>query len=139
MQLHWRKPAPQEIDHELVWLTVSLGTGCGLAAWRAAQLPMPQCVFHSLTGLPCVTCGATRAAIQFLHGHFSASVLFNPLAFLFFCGLIIFDLYALTVLIAGARRLRFANLSRSEKNLARCAVVLLLASNWLYLLIARPV
>jgi len=139
MQLHWRKPAPQEIDHELVWLTVSLGAGIGLAAWLAAQMPTPQCVFHSLTGWPCLTCGATRAAIQFFHGHFGASLLFNPLAFLAFCGLIVFDLYALTVLIAGAPRLRLANLSRAEKNLARSAAVLLLASNWLYLLIAGPI
>jgi Protein of unknown function (DUF2752) len=138
MQLHWQKPAPQEIDHELVWLTVSLGSGVGLAAWLAARMPTPHCIFHSLTGLPCLTCGATRAAIQFFHGHFGASLLFNPLAFLAFCGLIVFDLYALTVLIAGAPRLRLANLSRSEKNLARCAAVLLLAGNWLYLLIARP-
>lgn len=138
MQLHWRKPVPQEIDHELVWLTVSLSSGVGLAVWLAARMPTPHCIFHSLTGLPCLTCGATRAATQFFHGHFGASLLFNPLAFLAFCGLIGFDLYALTVLLAGAPRLRLVNLSRSQKNLTRCAVVLLLASNWLYLLIARP-
>lgn len=139
MQLHWRKLAPQEIDHELVWLTVSLGTGAGLAAWLAAPMPAPECIFHSLTGLPCFTCGATRAAIQFFHGHFGTSLLYNPLAFIAFCGVIVFDFYALTVLIAGTPRLRLVSLSRSERNLARCAAVLLLASNWLYLVIARPV
>ena len=95
MQLHWRKPAPQELDHELLWLTMSLGSGLALAAWLAAQLPTPRCTFYSLTGLPCITCGATRAAIQFFHGHFRTSFLFNPLAFLALCGLIVFDLYAL--------------------------------------------
>ena len=139
MQLHWRKPALQEIDHELLWLTVSLGAGCALAAWFAMRLPTPQCVFHSLTGFPCVTCGATRAAIQFLHGHFSAAVVFNPLAFAAFCGLIIFDLYALAVLTTRAPRLRFVHFSRAEKNLARAIAILLLAGNWLYLLIFRPI
>jgi hypothetical protein len=138
MQLQWRKPAPHELDHELLWLTVSLGAGLALAAWFAAQLPTPHCVFHSLTGLPCLTCGATRAAIQFFHGHFGASFLFNPLAFLAYCGLIVFDLYALRVLITRALRLRLVNFSRTEKSFIRYAALLLLAGNWLYLLIARP-
>ena len=139
MQLHCRRPAPQEIDHELVWLTVSLGAGCALAAWLAAHLPTPQCVFHSLTGFPCLTCGATRAASQFFHGHFAAALLFNPLAFLAFCGLIVFDLYALGVLVARAPRLRPGNFTPNEKRFVRAAVVVLLAGNWLYLLTAGRV
>ena len=137
MQLHWRKLAPQEIDHELVWLTVSLGAGCALAVRLAVQLPTPRCVFHSLTGLPCLTCGATRAAIQFFHGHFGVSLLFNPLAFLVFCGLVLFDLYAATVLAMRAPRLRIASFSRAEKNLMRATAIFLLACNWLYLMTTR--
>lgn len=134
MQLHWRKPAPQELDHELLWLTVSLGTGLALVGWFAAQLPTPRCAFHSLTGLPCVTCGATRAAIQFLHGHFGASFLYNPLAFLAYCGLLAFDLYALAVLATRAPRLRIENFAPGERLLARTVIIALLAGNWLYLL-----
>jgi len=134
MQLHWRKPAPQELDYELLWLTVSLGAGLALAAWLAARLPTPRCTFHSLTGLPCVTCGATRAGIQFFHGHFGTSFLFNPLAFLAYCGLIVFNLYALGVVLTRAPRLRFGDFSPSEKFAARSIAVALLAANWLYLL-----
>ncbi len=94
MQLYRHQITAQEIDHELIWLLVSLGTFLGLALWFAARLPTPQCVFHTLTGLPCVTCGATRSAFQFLHGHFVASLFFNPLAFLAFCSVLAFDLYA---------------------------------------------
>jgi hypothetical protein len=134
MQLHWRKPAPQELDYELVWLTVSLGSGLVLAVWFAAQLPTPRCTFHSLTGLPCVTCGATRAAIQFFHGHFRTSLRFNPLAFLTYCSLVIFDLYALGVVLARVPRLRLGNFSPTEKFAARSIAIALLAANWLYLL-----
>lgn len=136
MQLHWRKPAPREVDHELLWLMVSLGTGLALAVWFAARLPTPHCVFHSLTGLPCLTCGATRAALQFLHGHFGAAFRFNPLAFLAFCSLIVFDLYALGVLIMRAPRLRLGDFTPNEKRFVRLAVVVFLAGNWLYLLTA---
>ncbi|MEO5717041.1 MAG: DUF2752 domain-containing protein, partial [Chthoniobacterales bacterium] len=94
--------APREIDHELLWLFVSLGAFASAFVWFAARLPTPQCVFHRLTGFPCPTCGATRAAFQFLHGHFADSFFLNPLAFLSFGGLLFFDLYALAALMTRA-------------------------------------
>ena len=134
MQLYRHQITAQEIDHELIWLLVSLGTLLGFALWFAARLPMPQCVFHTLTGLPCVTCGATRSAFQFLHGHFVASLVFNPLAFITFCSVTIFDLYAVAVLMTRAPRFRLINFTDAEKLLVRGGGVALLAGNWLYLL-----
>ena len=137
MQLYRRQITAEEIDHELVWLLVSLGTFFGLTLWFATRLPMPKCVFHTVTGLPCVTCGATRSALQFLHGHFGASLLFNPLAFLAFCSITIFDLYAVAVIVLRAPRFRLGDLTPSEKLFVRGGVFILLAGNWLYLLTAR--
>ncbi len=134
MQAFRRSLVPREIDHELLWLLVSLGVSVTAIFWFAARLPTPQCVFHGLTGLPCPTCGATRAAEQFLHGHFGASFFFNPLVFLAFCALLLFDLYASAILVMGAPRLRF-RFSSSEKLFLRALAVVLLAGNWLYLLV----
>ena len=138
MQVSRRSLAPPEIDHELIWLLVSLGGAIGLAVWLAARLPTPQCAFHSLTGLPCLTCGATRSAAHFLHAEFVASFLINPLAFLVFCSAVVFDLYALAVLVTGTPRLRLADFSVTERRYLRGAAILLLAANWLYLLLAQP-
>ena len=138
MQPYRHQIAPREIDHELVWLLVSSGTFLGLGLWLNAGLPTPQCAFHTLTGLPCVTCGATRSVFQFLHGHFAASLFLNPLAFFVYGGIAIFDLYAIIVLVTGRSRLRFGNFSRTEKVFVRGIVIALLAGNWLYLLTARP-
>ena len=138
MRAYRHQIAAQEIDYELVWLLVSLGAFLGLALWFAARLPTPQCVFHTLTGVPCVTCGATRSAFQFLHGHFYVSLFFNPLAFFAFCSVLAYDLYALVILATDAARVRFDNFSHSEKLLVRGAVIILLAGNWLYLLTVRP-
>ena len=138
MQYCRRRLVPQELDHELLWLLVSLGAFLGLAFWLSARLPTPQCAFHSLTGLPCPTCGATRAAWQFLHGHFAASLRFNPLAFLAYCGIVVFDLYALVALILRAPRLRLINFTPNERIFLRSLAVALIAANWLYLLAARP-
>ena len=138
MQLQRRRLAPSEIDHELLWLIISLATSLGLSAWLAARLPTPQCVFHSITGHPCVTCGATRAAWQLFHGHFATSFFLNPLAFTVYIAFALFDLYAILVLVTGARRLRFANFTSGERALGRSAAVALLLGNWLYLVVARP-
>ncbi len=134
MQLTRRRLAPDELDHELVWLSVSLGS-LGLAAtWLSLGLPWPQCAFHAITGHPCVTCGMTRSAIQFFHGHFFAAMRWNPLVFAALCGLSIFDAYAFSVLISRAPRWRIAQLTAAEKNLMRVLVLIVLALNWIYLL-----
>lgn len=105
--------------------------------WFATRLPTPPCPFHALTGLPCPTCGATRAAEHFLHGHFVASFFFNPLAFLAFCAFVLFDLYALAVLLGGTARIRVGQFSPAEKLLVRSLALVLLAGNWFYLLAIR--
>lgn len=50
------------------------------------DLPMPPCLFKTLTGYPCPGCGGTRAAYALLHGDLLRALLINPLS----CLLIIF-------------------------------------------------
>jgi hypothetical protein len=134
MQLCHRQLAPGEIDHELVWLSVSVSALGAAAAWLAFGLPWPRCVFHDLSGFPCVTCGATRAAIAFFHGNIATAWKWNPLVFAFLCGLSIFNVYALIVLVTRAPRLRITFRSEVEKKYARIFVIAALALNWIYLL-----
>ena len=134
MQLCRRRLAPGETDHELVWLSVSIASLGAAAAWFALRLPWPQCLFHALTGLPCVTCGSTRSAIAFFHGQFFSSWKWNPLAFGFLCALSSFNIYAFIVLTTRTPRLRIVNFNRAEKTVARFLTIALLALNWIYLL-----
>ena len=135
MQLVRRHLVPPELDHELIWLTVSFGSLAFAAIWLALGLPWPRCAFHDVTGLPCVTCGMTRSAIQFFHGNFLAALRWNPLVFVALCGLSLFDAYAFIVLVARAPRLRIAKLSSAEKTLVRALVATSLGANWGYLLL----
>jgi Protein of unknown function (DUF2752) len=137
MRLLSRRRSGNEPDHELIWLAVSVTSIMGGAAWLAMALPWPRCPFLALTGLPCVTCGATRSTIAFLHGDFLSALRWNPLAFVAFCALIAFDLYAATVLVGRTPRLRIVDWTATEKNAARIAVLSLLALNWIYLLAHR--
>jgi len=135
MQLVHRHLVPPELDHELIWLTVSFGSLALAAIWLALGLPWPRCAFHDVTGLPCATCGMTRSAIQFFHGNFVAALCWNPLVFIALCGLSIFDAYAFVVLVARAPRVRIARFSSAEKTFVRALVLTSLAVNWGYLLL----
>jgi hypothetical protein len=134
MRASWCVPAHHETNHELIWLGVSLLSLASAALWLASGLPWPRCVFLWVTGHPCVTCGATRAAIQLFHGHFLAAFAWNPLVFAILCGVMIFDVYAIIVLIAGPQRFRIVEITPAEKNFVRLCVVILLVLNWVYLL-----
>ena len=134
MRLRVRRLAPGEIDHELIWLGVSLVSLGVAAAWLTIGLPWPRCAFHDITGLPCVTCGMTRCGIQFFHAHFLAALKWNPLVFAFLCGVIAFDLYAFGALVARAPRLRVA-FGQAHRNYTRGIVIGALLLNWIYLLV----
>src|SRR5437868_11645189 len=133
MQLAWRSLGQREFDHELLWLSVSLGGLACAAAWLAVGLPWPICWFRALTGYPCSTCGATRAAVALFHGQFSGAWRWNPLAFAVYCGIALFDAYALCVVLMRHRRLRLS-FSALEKIILRATLIVLLVLNWAYLL-----
>jgi Protein of unknown function (DUF2752) len=124
-----------EIDYELIWLGASVASLGIAVAWFMLGLPWPSCMFHQLTGLPCVTCGMTRCGIQFFHGHFLAALKWNPLVFAVLCGVTAFDVYALTTLVMRAPRLRIYFLNDRAKRLLRVSVISALALNWTYLLL----
>src|SRR5437867_1234411 len=56
---------------------------CGSAAAWIFLFPGARllvCPFHALTGLPCPTCGTTRALAALCTGHLAAALAWNPLA-----------------------------------------------------------
>src|SRR5262249_57173033 len=105
---------PSESDHELIWLSISLASLALAAGWYALRLPWPHCVFLAITGHPCLTCGATRAAIAFFHLDFWSAWKLNPLVFTILYGLSIFDAYAFAVLVLRAPRLRIVQFTAAE-------------------------
>ena len=113
---------------------VSIGSLAAASIWLSFGLPWPTCVFHDLTGLPCLTCGATRCAIALLHGNFTTAWLWNPLAFLALVSVALFDLYALIVLVFRLPRLRMDALTQRAKNFARFTALAAIALNWIFLL-----
>lgn len=132
--MSWRRLHPGELDHELTWLLVSLGSVAVIGLWLYLGLPQPQCTFHKLTGFACPTCGATRC-VRFLgHGAWSSAFLINPLIFSTFMSVLLYDIYAAMVLAFRLPRLRFDKVPGRTGNLVRFGVIAVLVINWAWLI-----
>jgi len=96
--------------------------------WHAGVNPVPPCIFHAVTGLPCPFCGGTRSFVAMAHGHVGIAMYLYPLGPLLFLGVIAAVLYC-AFAIASGRRMHL-NLSwRQRRNLIFAGLVLL-ALNW---------
>ncbi len=109
-----------------------------MAIWGARILGrwlvlMPACLFHQLTGLPCPTCGATRATLAFAQGDWLAALQWNPVIVLIYAALlaasVLMILLALINKPLGSRGLEAA-LTRARWWMAGAV-----AANWIYLLL----
>ncbi len=132
----WRRIRKGETDHESLWLAVSTSSAVGAAIWLNLHLPLPQCGFHVLTGLPCPTCGLTRATRQLLHGNVAGAFHFNPLGVCVAGALVLFDIYAAVVLALRLPRLRFDDISPVAARRIRIATVSVILINWAWLIAA---
>jgi len=139
MRVCLRPLAPGELNHEKLWLVVSIGALALATFWLSAGLPWPRCVFHDLTGYPCLTCGTTRAARALLNGNLSGAVALNPLMSVAFALVILFDFYATVALALRTLRIRFYFTRDGSQWWLRMAIVIILASNWIYLIERRLV
>ncbi len=131
MHVALRKRAQGDLDFGVVYGGIVL-----LALLAGRYLPVlalaPTCVFRTLTGFPCPTCGSTRSIVFLSRGDIYSAVAMNPLVAICALTALVFMLYGLFALVLGMPRVSFA-LSEKEKDRVRLAVVLLVLINWLYL------
>ena len=130
----WRRRQPFEIDHELLWLAISSAAFLCAVFWLKLGFPRPVCLFHELTRHACLTCGATRCFLALCEGHFASAFHWNPLVFFALFGILLFDLYALVVLLFNLPRLRFDQVTPATAAGIRLAAVVAAVANWIYLL-----
>jgi hypothetical protein len=78
------------------WQAAALAALLGAAALTDPNRPLPfdVCPFHRLTGLPCPTCGMTRAVCHAVHGHWALSVSAHPAGLILAAGLVGWMLWA---------------------------------------------
>ncbi len=132
--MSWRRLRADEIDHELLWLSVSLGALLVAWLWVRLGLPGPPCPFHEITGWACPGCGATRCVRFVFRGALVPAFLVNPLAFTAFVGIALFDLYAAAVLALRLPRWRLEPVPVRVSGALRLGCAGLVVGNWLWLL-----
>ena len=94
---------------------------------------MGVCLFRRLTGLPCLTCGSTRAFALLLGGHPWQAVARQPLAVAAaIAALIGVPVAWYDLLVRG--RVAYVRFTRKEKRIVCVAVAVAAALNWLYLM-----
>ncbi len=127
-----RVPGSRAAQHQLgfLWGGVALLlVALSPAAPRLAQA-VPACPLKSLSGLPCLTCGTTRAAVALAQGDLAAALALNPLAAAAWLTLVGGGLVAGIAALAG-RPLRQPDWAFPLW--ARLGLVAMLAANWVYL------
>lgn len=134
MHLVWRKQRGGDFDHEAVWGTLAL---IGLLASRF--FPFDRigltCWLHRLTGIPCPSCGGTRAFVAMAHGHFVQGFLLNPLAAVAFVLILVAVPYCIAVVLLRKPRLRLTAVSSRDHATLVASVAGLIAVNWTYLIV----
>jgi hypothetical protein len=99
--------------------------------WLLGTPFLRPCVFRSLTGVPCPTCGTTRAATAFLDGNLIAAFTANPLAatagLLFVVGAPLAALWAIA-------RWPVPVMPTPVPRWMRFGAVALIAANWIYII-----
>lgn len=123
-----------ELDHELVWSGVfALGVLVAFATppWFVSRL---FCPLKVTTGVPCPTCGTTRAVQALMHLDVGAALQLNPLTTLAFGAWAVFALYGSVAVVARLPRFRWSG--RDLRRHLALSVGAALLVNWVYVVAA---
>lgn len=118
----------------LLWCAAALGTLALTPLWPSLTSLLRPCAFRALTGLPCPTCGTTRAALAVLDADLAAAWAVNPLATVAVVAFLAGGLVAPAWVWAGGPLPR---LGPRAWRLVVLALLLAALANWGYLLLSR--
>ena len=126
-----RPATKEERQLALLWLAAAASSLALRPLWLAITPLLRPCVFRLLTGIPCPTCGTTRAATAFLDGHLITALAANPLAAA--AGLL-FVVGAPPAAVWAVARWPVPVLPTPLPGWIRIGAVALIAANWLYVI-----
>lgn len=115
-----------------VLLGTSTVAAVAVSVLHLDRLPFTVCMFKAVTGIPCMTCGTTRALGLLAAGDFAGALAMSPLAAAGAALLIPWGLADLILMTRG--RAVGVELSGAAASSARIAVVAAVLLNWGYLI-----
>jgi hypothetical protein len=111
---------------------IGLLAAAAVALLRLDRIPLTLCVFKGLTGLPCPTCGSTRALGRLFALDFAGALAMNPfttLVAVLVAGWAVADLALLP-----RRRVLDLEVRKPLGFALRVAALVLFLANWVYLI-----
>ena len=136
MTYEWRHLHARELDQERLWVSVALACVFLLALGQVSaqfEIPVPLCPLKHITGIPCPSCGGTRALRALGHGALLAALRWNPLVTLAALATLPFLVYAALVTLFRWPRIRLS-LAPADQRLLRVAAWIAIFANWAFLL-----
>lgn len=119
---------------ELATAAAITAAGAAVFIWGPrAFIPAFPCPFHAITGLPCLTCGGTRAISHLVDGEFGAALEMNPLVFFGVLACAAFVIYAVTFWILRRAPVRLDFRRGPALFFLRFGTLFAVAANWIYL------
>ena len=93
------------------------------------------CLFYNLTGLPCPSCGMTRAFISLGHGDIHSAVLFNPASIPVYIAAWIGFIMALFQTVSGKKFIEI--IWNKHRKILFPMILTMMAFVWIYKLISH--
>lgn len=120
------------VVHEAIWAPLIVGAFLVGRFFPFERVSFLTCPFRSITSIPCLTCGGTRAVMAFTRFDLARAFEMNPLVTLAAAAGVLYVLHALRVLVS--RRPWRPSLSRGTSTALRLAAIAAIVSNWSYLI-----
>jgi hypothetical protein len=117
-----------------IFLGIGAVGALAVAVLHLDRLPILVCVFHAVTGFPCLTCGATRAVADLAVGDVRGALAMNPLATVGALALVPWGLGDLALMTRG--RALSLEVAPAAARVLRVSAIVLVLANWAYLVAA---
>lgn len=130
----WR--APREDERQLAWVAFTVAVAAVVLSPVAGLVSrfLPPCLFRQWTGLPCPTCGSSRAILSLVRGDPAGALSVNPLA----------AVAVVTLLVAGVTgpwwllaKGKVPMLDPSARRVLLWSLFAVAMANWVYLAVSE--
>ena len=95
---------------------------------------IPDCLFRSIVGIPCPTCGMTRSSFALAHLDFFEAFRWNPLFMVSVLGFTGYAAIVLTLFGCGQRYIHW-DLGDRQFQFLRWTIISVILINWVYLIL----
>lgn len=107
-----------------------------LGAWMVQQpwASLGTCALKATVGLPCLTCGATRATVRMLYGDLAGAFSLQPMIVTVYAALALWGLVSFGLFVRDKRAR--VHLNATESRVFKIGLIVVPLLNWVYLLVA---